>query len=347
MKRIFSLLGLAALMVCAASPAAGCSRVLYQGPAGMVATGRTMDWREDPKSNLYLFPRGEQRRGGRTENSVKWTSKYGSVAVAGYDVGISDGMNERGLVVNLLFLNEADYTYEGDVRPVMSMSIWAQYVLDNFATVDEAVAALGRDEFRIVAPDLPDGGKSTLHMAVSDASGDSAILEYIDGHLQIHHGREYRVLTNSPIFPDQLAIDGYWQQIGGMTMLPGTNRPSDRFVRGTFYVGAVAQSADADIAVPTLLSVMRNLSVPYGISTPDNPHSASTRWRVIYDQKHRKLYFEPTLALAVFHIDFGELDFAAGAKERSLRLTDGQSYTGDASHSMVAMQRPFEFLLTM
>ncbi len=347
MKRIFCFLGLAALVAGITEPAAGCSRVLYQGPEGMTATGRTMDWREDPKSNLYIFPRGEQRRGGRAANSVQWTSKYGSVSVAGYDVGISDGMNERGLVVNLLFLNEAEYTYAGDTRPVMGMSVWAQYVLDNFATVDEAVTAMRADAFRIVAPDIPDGGKSTLHMAISDPSGDSAILEYIDGRLQIHHGREYRVLTNSPIFPDQLAIDAYWQQVGGTRMLPGTNRPSDRFVRGTFYVGAVEQSAEAAVAVPTLLSVMRNLSVPYGISTPDNPHSASTRWRVIYDQKNRVMYFEPTLALAVFHVDFADVDFAAGTGERELRLTDGTSYAGDATGKFVRTAKPFGFMFTM
>ncbi len=335
------------LSASAVGSAEACSRVLYQGPAGMTATGRTMDWREDPQSNLYLFPRGERRRGARTDNTVVWTSKYGSVSVAGYDVGISDGMNERGLVVNLLFLPEAEYTYAGDNRPVMGMSVWAQYVLDNFASVDEAVEALRADAFRIVAPELPDGGKSTLHMAISDLSGDSAVLEYIGGHLQIHHGRQYRVLTNSPVFPDQLAINAYWQQMGGMTALPGTNRPADRFVRGSFYVGAVEQSGDAAVAVPALLSVLRNVSVPYGISTPDNPHSASTRWRVVYDQKNRVMYFEPTLALAVFHIDFAALNFAAGSGQRELQLTGGQSYSGDATQRFVHTEKPFGFLFTM
>ena len=88
-------------------------------------------------------------------------------------------------------------------------------MLDNFATVDEAVAELSKEKFRIDAPDLPNGVKSRLHLAISDASGDSAIFEYVDGRLSVHHGREYQVMTNSPFYDQQLAILDYWQQIGG------------------------------------------------------------------------------------------------------------------------------------
>ena len=34
-----------------------CTRVVYLGKNGMVVTGRTMDWKEDLKSNIYVFPR--------------------------------------------------------------------------------------------------------------------------------------------------------------------------------------------------------------------------------------------------------------------------------------------------
>lgn len=146
-----------------------CTRAVYLGPEDMVVTGRTMDWKEDPQSNIYFFPRGIERRGGKTDNSVTWTSKYGSVATAGYDIGVCDGMNEKGLVANLLFLTESDYKRADDTRPVMGLSIWTQYVLDNFATVDEAVAELSKETFRIDDPDLPNGAKSTLHLSISDA----------------------------------------------------------------------------------------------------------------------------------------------------------------------------------
>ena len=188
-------------------PADACTRAVYLGPDGMVVTGRTMDWKEDPQSNIYFFPRGMERRGGITDNSVKWTSSYGSVVTAGYDIGICDGINERGLAANLLFLAESDYHRPGDKRPVMGLAIWTQYVLDNFATVDEAVEELGKELFRIDDPDLPNGSKSTLHLSISDSTGNSAIFEYIAGKLVIHSGKDCRVMTNSPSYDKQQTLD--------------------------------------------------------------------------------------------------------------------------------------------
>ena len=117
-------------MLCAAalavqSPQAeACTRAVYLGPDGMTVTGRTMDWREDPLTNLYIFPRGIERRGANSDNTVFWTSKYGSLSAAGYDIGVADGMNEAGLVASLLFLPESVYERPGDTRPVMGLSIW-------------------------------------------------------------------------------------------------------------------------------------------------------------------------------------------------------------------------------
>ena len=324
--------------------AEACTRAVYQGPDGMTVTGRTMDWREDPLTNLYIFPRGIERRGAKTDNTVFWTSKYGSLSAAGYDIGICDGMNETGLVANLLFLPETIYESPNDTRPVMGLSIWTQYVLDNFATVEEAVAALSEDTFRIDSPDLPNGVQSRLHMAISDPSGDNAVLEYIDGRLVVYHGRRYRILTNSPTYDRQLAIDDYWRQIGGLVMLPGTNRSSDRFVRASFYIDAIAQTSDPAIAVPAVMSVMRNVSVPYGISTPGNPHIASTRWRAVADQKNKVYYFEPTLSMETFHIDLADIDFSADTSERVLMLDDGRTYTGNAAKEFRPVSHPFEFL---
>ena len=60
-------------------------------------------------------------------------------------------------MANLLFLTESSYHRPNDSRPVMGLSIWTQYVLDNFATVDEAVNELSLETFRIDDPDLPNG----------------------------------------------------------------------------------------------------------------------------------------------------------------------------------------------
>ena len=127
---------LAAVSLMGIQPAGACTRAVYLGPDRMVVTGRTMDWKEDIMSNIYVFPRGMQRAGHNKEKTVNWTSKYGSIVASAYDLGICDGMNEKGLVASLLFLPESIYTRPNDTRPVMGIGIWTQYVLDNFVWTD-------------------------------------------------------------------------------------------------------------------------------------------------------------------------------------------------------------------
>lgn len=312
-----------------------CTRVVYLGKNGMIVTGRTMDWKEDLKSNIYVFPRGIERAGTDKGNTIHWKSKYGSVITAGYDIGTSDGMNEKGLVANLLYLTESDYYRPNDTRPVMGISIWTQYVLDNFATVDEAVKELSKETFRIDAPDMPNGAKSTLHLAISDASGNSAIFEYIKGKLIIHEGKEYQVMTNSPSYEQQITLNNYWQQIGGLVMLPGTNRAADRFVRASFYINVIPQTDNQREAVAGVFSVIRNVSVPLGISTPAQPNISSTRWRTVADQKNKVYFFESTMTPNVFWINMKDLDFSEGASVKKLNLANGETYAGNAAKDMV------------
>ena len=63
-----------------------------------------MDWREDTQTDLWIFPRGMVRSGEPGNNTLKWTSRYGSVIASAYNIATVDGMNEKGLVANLLWL---------------------------------------------------------------------------------------------------------------------------------------------------------------------------------------------------------------------------------------------------
>lgn len=167
-------------------------------------------------------------------NPVLWKSKYGSVIASAYDICSTDGMNERGLVANLLWLAESSYPKWSGTKPGLTIAAWVQYVLDNYATVSEAVDDLSQEKFEVVSSLMPDGSRfATLHLAISDATGDSAIFEYLGGKLTVHHDRSYQVMTNSPVFDQQLALNEYWKNIGGTTFLPGTNRAADRFVRAS------------------------------------------------------------------------------------------------------------------
>ncbi len=284
--------------------ASACTRTLFVGDDNTVITGRNMDWSEDMGTNLWVFPADIARDGAAGPRSISWKSRYGSVIASGYDVGSADGMNEKGLVGNLLYLAESQYGKPAAGRPVLSISLWLQYALDNFSTVAEAVDALALEPFDIIAPTLPNGDAASLHLAISDSKGDSAIFEYIDGKLKIHHGSQYKVMTNSPSFDQQLAIESYWNGVGGRNFLPGTNRAADRFARASFLLGSIPTEIDPNYirgvpqrsfayqAVAEVMSVQRAVGVPLGFMTPGAPNISATIWRTVADQKNLVYYFE-------------------------------------------------------
>jgi penicillin V acylase-like amidase (Ntn superfamily) len=86
----------------AAMPAEACTRCLRVFADGTVVVGRSMDWVEDQSSELWIFPRGMKRQGNAGPGSVEWIATYGSVGVSFYGVATACGMNEKGLVANLL-----------------------------------------------------------------------------------------------------------------------------------------------------------------------------------------------------------------------------------------------------
>lgn len=312
--RALSCVAIAAAAMLGGNDADACTRVTFVGDSGIVITGRTLDWRTPIPTNLYVMPRGITRQSyNKPEQSISWTSKYGSVVAVSYDCGVSEGMNEQGLVCNLLYLPGTHYAKDGDNRPFMSTSLWASYVLDNFATTSEAVRQLMLDQFQINAPAMPGGSAATLHMAISDKSGYSAIIEYMDGELQIHEGYQYQVMTNAPAYDKQLAINEYWQTVGGKDMLPGTNRSQDRFVRASFYVDILPKDSSHQTALAGVFGIIGNCAVPTGISTPDQPEISTTQWRSVSDQQEVTYYFHPTLSPAIFWLNLHEFDLYPGA----------------------------------
>ncbi|KHS76520.1 linear amide C-N hydrolase [Pectobacterium brasiliense] len=366
LKSTVCALSLAALTLGSAVSLA-CTRFVYkdvQNPDYPI-TARSMDWAEDTETNLWIFPRELKRSGAAGQHSLEWTSKYGSVIASAFDsnpnmASTTDGVNEKGLAANVLWLAESEYPKAAPTakKPGLSIAAWAQYVLDNFATVDEAVKALQEEKFTLVTKDLPhQDRKATLHLSLSDSSGDSAIIEYIDGKQVIHHNKDYQVMTNSPTFDQQLTLNAYWDQIGGNVMLPGTNRAADRFVRASFYVKHVApnklipgvaekskiEKDKADLA--TAFSIIRNASVPYGYSLPDMPNISSTRWRTVIDHKSLQYFFESAVSPNIFWVDLKKINFApSGNNASKLDLGPNQStiYSGDASgHFKPAT--PFKF----
>jgi choloylglycine hydrolase len=320
-----------------------CTRALYVAKDGTVIVGRSMDWGEDMMSNMWVLPRGMKRDGRGGKNTVFWESKYGSLIVTAYDIGTAEGMNEKGLVVNELALVESNYGKPPEGATVISLSTWPQYVLDNFATVAEAVTDLRKENFRVQTVVLSTGRPANMHLVISDATGDSAVLEYIDGKLVIHHGEQIKVVTNSPTYDKQLAIMEYWKEAGGLEKsLPGTSRAADRFVRTTYlldalpletspkYISGTPQQDFKFQAPMSVLSLMRSVGTPLGFSLEDQPWVSSTIWRTVSDSTNRVVIFDSAMTPATFWVKLDELDLKPGAPVKKLQLAGGGTYSGNA-----------------
>lgn len=323
-----------------------CTRVFYETGLGTHLTGRTMDWSDvGMETELWVFPRGMKRNGGTGAGTVEWTSQYGSAVVAIYDMATSDGLNEAGLAGNLLYLVESDYGDAGQRgKPTISVGAWLQYILDRFATVAEAVADLETDPFTVISADAPNGKPAAVHLSISDAGGDSAIIEFVGGKLQIHHDRDYRVMTNSPVYEQQLAINAYWTLVGGQHFLPGTIAAADRFARASYNLRSTPAFADRRAALAAIFSQMRAISTPLGLSDPEKPNIASTLWRTVSEHDARRYYFDSVINPTVMWIDLASVDLSEGAPAMKLHLNDPRDAGGDIA-SLLTPCAPFEFLV--
>ena len=277
-------------------------------------------------------------------NSLTWTSTYGSVIATFYDLATLEGLNEKGLVANLLWLSEADYGKRDPKLPGLSLSLWAQYMLDRFATVAEAVAAMEKHDFQIVPLQHIPGtdAVATVHLSLSDATGDSALVEIADGgRLRIYHDRNYTVMTNSPPFPQQLANLKRYRDFGGTEPLPGTNEPADRFVRAAYYVRNLPQLKDLRETVAGILSIMRNVAQPFTRSTdPSHPEASGTYWRSVTDSTDRLYFFESTLRPNIVWVRLDGLDLSPGAPVRKLDLVNGGDLIGDVTADFKPSEPP-------
>ncbi len=327
------------------SPAVACTRVLWNDNELAVVAGRTMDWPESTEPILTVLPRGMERDGGRTgplvtvaDNPATWTSKYGSLVTTVYGVGTADGINERGLAGHMLYLSSTDYGPRDPSKPGVQAGLWLQFVLDNAATVSEALALL--ETVQIVATEA-NGHKATVHLAIEDASGDSAILEYIDGKLVVHHGREFKIMTNDPSYDQQLALLAQqdFSQPSSDLPLPGNVKATDRFQRAAYYAAMLPEPADEREAIAGILAIARNVSVPFGA-----PYKGfgiyNTEYRTAINLNQKRYYFELTTSPNVIWADLDRFDFSAGAPVMLLD-PDNVELSGNVSDRFAAGQAPF------
>ena len=341
MKRILNLL-LSSMMILGITSISteACTRAVYTTKSGNVIVGRTMDWMAQEYPFIRKNPRGIKYKSTNFKNGLSWTSKYGSVAISGSFKGVNSGVNEKGLEVDCLWLDISDYGKLSANEKAISIVDFTQYLLDNFATVDEVVKFIKTTNPRITLGKDANilGVELKLHFVVTDKTGNNVLIEYLDGKVNLHNYKGRFVVTNDPEYNRMTAIRDYYEQLGIGRNMPGSSLSEARFVYTTGwlnqytenilpgYIEGIPNKNFDEQAVMSVLSLMRGVSTPLGVEIEGDPNNTSTLWRTVTDLKNNKFYFDSALTMATFWVDYTKLDYSS--KKKELPLT-GKTFLGD------------------
>lgn len=321
----------------AASPFSGdaCTRVVYRGLDNIFVVARSLDWKSTIPTNLYVYPRGMDKVSSNLPNYISWTSKYASVYAVSYDGGITEGMNEMGLVVNSLFCRGTIYNNpDSDKEYVMSLAVFPAWILDLCASVDDVKSALANADFDIQGATFDGGTVSALHWGVTDADGNSIIFEFNRGVISVYDMDDYLAMTNDPKWPEMTAILDYWNKVGGQYALPGTVSSPDRCVRANFFAHHVSAVADPNLAVSIARSVLMCSCVPYTYNIESEPNVSSTQWRSYSNLKDKCYYFEIVTNPGYFFIDLPALNPASLKSVLKLDTSNTSDVVGCANQHL-------------
>ncbi len=225
---------------------------------------------------------------------ARWVSRHGSVTFNQYGRELPlGGINERGLVVEIMWLAQARYGETTAARPTVNELQWIQYLLDTTATVREAISAARKLQVAKVY--------AAVHYLVCDRSGACATFEHIDGQLEIHHGKRLpvRVLTNDT-YARSVAYLRRHTGFGGRKPPQRGTASRDRFVR------AATEARRAQRSGRPLVQAGFDLLQRVQIGT-------YTKWQIVYQPRRGLVHFRRRGEKSPITIDLGKLSFSCGS----------------------------------
>jgi len=298
-----------------------CTGIQLTAKSGAVVSARTMEFGIDLESEVMMSPRGHARTGTTPDDldGAQWTAKYASVGISGLELDVLiDGVNERGLGVGIFYFPRAvEYMPYAPAAARETIAPWqlASWILDQFVSVDEVKANIGRV---VVAPVVLARWKIVppFHYVVYDATGSSIVLEHVGGKLNVHDN-PLGVMTNSPSFDWHMTnLNNYlfysftnipavklgtvqlapFGDGNGMFGLPGDTTPPSRFVRAVAYSQSVWQSKTGADAVLQAFHILNNFDIPLGsvrvAGSKDGVIQADyTLWTIAKDLETKNYYF--------------------------------------------------------
>ncbi|MEQ1554579.1 MAG: linear amide C-N hydrolase, partial [Ferruginibacter sp.] len=125
--------------------------------------------------------------GLRGSNQANWTSEYGSITFN--QIGKEfpyGGINEKGLVVEQLWMSES--IYQENNNQTISELEWIQYQLDKYSTIDDVILNINNLTIKPIA---------TIHYFIADRNGNSAVIDFVEGRTLVNKKQgKNQVITN-------------------------------------------------------------------------------------------------------------------------------------------------------
>jgi penicillin V acylase-like amidase (Ntn superfamily) len=266
----------AALSVLSFAAAALPCTSFYIYAGGDAVVGKSFDW-STSAGLVVVNKRGIAKEAMvGDERPARWTSTYGSVTFNQYGRELPlGGMNEVGLVVEVLWLDESVYPAP-DERPALGCLQWVQYMLDTCAAAAEAVATL--EEVRVADDDT-----GRVHYFIADAAGGCAVVEFLDGKAVVSAGdvdMPARALANNTYDESLSFLSMYEQKEGTPDDIAGDGS-LERFSRAAI-AAAYFDSAPLDSATAADYAA----GVLDDVASPDY-----SRWLIVYDVAEGRVYF--------------------------------------------------------
>jgi len=234
----------------------------------------------------------------RSAARLRWVSRYGSVTYNVFGREFPDGgMNEAGLYVGEMTLMTTVWP-ENRHLPRMYHHQWMQYLLDNCATVDEALASLSKA--------LPEG-HCKWHFFVADREGRAAVVEFLKEKPLVYAGGRlpHKILCNDP-------YDGELRDLPNYQGFGGTRKAELRYQReDPRFRWAAVMLRGYDGVVP---------AVDYVFAILKRLDTGNNKWALVFDIRNARVYFRTSLAPRVRWVDFADLDFACSKPPRALDI---------------------------
>jgi penicillin V acylase-like amidase (Ntn superfamily) len=264
--------------------------------------GRNLDW-VTSNGMVMVNSRGVSKTsfmpGG--VKTISWIARHGSITFNQFGKEFPyGGMNERGLVVELMWLNGTTYPAP-DNRAALNELQWIQYQLDNCATIEEVIAS--DKTIRITNTET-----TPLHYLIADSTGKAATIEFINGKMVAHKGKElsYPVLTNT-VYNE--AVQRYDKEKGNGNVNYDDNSVK-RFATACNMIRQFNTGTTTQDPIDYSFSILNKVS-----------QGSYTKWSIVYDITKREVYYSINGQQQRKQFSFRDFDFSCTGTTLAINLS--------------------------